>query len=218
MDNRYKILIAGVAILVVLIIVFFSTQVKAQFNRVGNVASTNLSWVQINAPNTSDWQGIQVTNVIPLGTRATVMKQPVRFNTDVNIGYVKSGDTDQNFGWVGVGGTVWANNNFDKATFSIAPYLRGGVKANSGNFQSQNKDYWSYELEPGLVAKLGSVYGLVAYKYGEGFNSDFGSVVNDAVVGAGVNILKNLAVEARYDINRGSYNTDTFNVGLTYKF
>lgn len=191
----------------------------AEFNRVGNQATVNLQYVAINAPQANDWQGVQLTNTIPLGVQSKVFDQVLRFNTDLNAGYVKSNEfDDKNFGSFGVGVTSWANFNFDKSNFSLAPYLRLGVTGNSGNMNQQNHQYWAYQIEPGLVAKVGAVYGLVAYKYGEAWNSDFGSVTNDIAAGVGINLTKSWAVEARYDWNRGSHNLNTLGLGVTYKF
>lgn len=196
----------------------FAGVANAEFNRVGSQASVNLSYVAIDAPKANDWQGVQLTNTIPLGVQGKVMNQVLRFNTDLTAGYAKSNDLDANYGQFGVGLTTWLNANFDKGDFGLAPYVRVGVAGNSGNMYAQNHQYWSYQIEPGVVAKFGAFYALGAFNYGEGFNADFGSTVEDWVVGAGVNISKSFAVEARYDMNRGSNDTNKLTIGAVYKF
>lgn len=194
-----------------------STLATAQFNRVGNSPSLNASWVNLDPDNTSDWNGFQLTNTIPLGVSAEVFNQPVRFNADLNAGYVTNGDLDANFGSFGLGVTTWLNNDFDRVTTGLAPYLRLGLAMNSGNVDGQN-NYVSYQVEPGLVAKIDNFYGLVAFNYGEGFNSDHGSVTKAIGMGVGVNLNKSFAIEGRYDLGYGSYDVNKLAVGLTYKF
>lgn len=204
--------------IVVLALALVVGTANAQFNRVGNSPSLNMSWVTLDTANSHDWQGVQITNTIPIGDSVKVFDQPVRFNVDVNAGFVKNNDLNANFGSYSIGGTVWINNGFEKETFAIAPYFRGGIAANSGNFVSQNNSYWSYQVEPGLVFKVDHFYGLLAYNYGEGFNASNGSVVNAAVFGVGVNLSKNFAIEGRYDLGYGSYDVNKLALGVTYKF
>jgi hypothetical protein len=191
---------------------------NAQFNRIGNSASVNMAWTQVDANQSNDWQGFQLTSLIPVGDAGKVFDQPIRFNLDLTTSYLKADNINTNFGTAGVGGTFWINDNYDSSMFKIAPYFRAGVNGNSGNFQGINKDYWSYALEPGLVVKYDSLYGLVGYRYGEGFNADFGSVVNMVTTGVGLNLTKSFSVEAKYDMNRGSNDYNQLIIGGVYKF
>jgi len=192
----------------------------AQFNRVGTQGSAELSYVQVNAPNTSSWQGVELTAMAPLGG-STVGGQLVRFNVDAQTQFVQTHGVNsdgQNIAVFGLGTTAWLNFNFDKSPWSVAPYFRAAVQGNSGNFAAVNHHYTAYNVEPGVVVKMSNFYGLAAYQYGEGFNSDFGSTINMPKVGLGVNLTKNLALEARFEMNRGSYNFDRTIAGLVYKF
>lgn len=197
--------------------VVFAGSAAAQFNRVGEQGSLALSYVQVNAPNTSSWQGADVTGVIPLGKT-----DAVKWNADVGMQFVQThgwtGGDGQNVSTVGVGVTPWMSFDFDKGAWQVQPYFRVGIQGNSGNFASVNHHYTAYSVEPGFVVKAGAVYALAAYQYGEGFNSEFGSVINMPKVGLGVDVTKNLAIEARYEMNRGSYSFDRTVAGVVYKF
>ena len=204
--------------IVILALALVAGAANAQFNRVGNSPSLNMSWITLDTSNSNDWQGVQITNTIPIGDSVKVFDQPFRFNVDVNAGFVKNNSLNANFGSYSVGGTAWLNDGFETKSLAIAPYFRLGVAANSGNFISQNNSYWSYQVEPGIVVKVDNFYGLLAYNYGEGFNASNGSVVNAAVFGIGINLSKNFAVEGRYDLGYGSYDVNKLALGVTYKF
>ena len=193
----------------------FAGTASAQFNRIGDQGSAALSYVQVNAPNTSSWQGADLTAMIPLSPATESLK----FNLDAQTQLIQthSGDSpDQNVGIVGVGLTAWSKFAYNEV--GLTPYFRGGVQGNSGNFAAVNRHYTAYNVEPGLVVSFGSFYGLAAYQYGEGFNSDLGSVINMPKVGLGVNLTKSLALEARYEMNQGSYNFNRTVAGVTWKF
>jgi hypothetical protein len=193
---------------------------SAQFNRVGETGSLALSYVQVNAPNTSSWQGADLTGVIPIGN-TKVEGLTIGFNGDVQTQLIQthSGVTDdQNVGTVGGGVTGYSKFGFDNGAWSLTPYFRAGIQGNSGNFASVNHHYTAYNVEPGVVLGFGSVYALAAYQYGEGFNSEVGSVINMPKVGLGVDLTKNFAIEARYEMNQGSYNFNRTVAGVTYKF
>jgi len=198
-----------------------ATSAQAQFNRIGDQGSVALSYVQVNAPNTSSWQGADLTALIPI-TKTDISGQTVKFNGDIQTQFVQThgwtGGDGQNVATVGGGVTTWLNFDFDKGAWALAPYFRVGLQGNSGNFAATNHHYVAYSVEPGLVVRFGDFYGLAAYQYGEGFNSDFGSVINQPRVGLGYNLTKNFAVEARFEMNRGSYNFDRTVAGVTYKF
>lgn len=192
-----------------------TTSALADFNRTGDQGTVAVSYVQVNAPNTSSWQGADLTAVVPLGKT-----DAVRWNADVQSQFVQThglNSDGQNVSTIGVGLTPWMHFQASPDV-SFDPYLRLGVQGNSGNFFAVNHHYTAYAVEPGVVGKLGDIYALAAYQYGEGFNSDYGSVVSMPKVGLGINLTKNLAVEGRYEMNRGSYSFDRTVVGLTYKF
>jgi hypothetical protein len=197
-----------------------ATSASAQFNRVGSAASVDVNYVQINAPQTTSWQGVDMVVLVPIKEAATWEGQTFRFNVDLNVGYqaTSGGVSDRNASYYGVGGTTWLNYNFEKEGFSLAPYFRAGLQGNSGNFNATNLDYVAYSVEPGVVGKMGDFYALVAYSYGSGFNADQGSVISMPKVGLGVNLTKDFALETRYEMNRGSYNFDRFLAGVVYKF
>jgi len=206
-------------IIALLTFVVFASSAQAQFNRIGDQGSVALSYVQVNAPNTSSWQGADLTALVPI-TKTDISGQTIKLNGDVQSQFVQThgGVADRNISTIGVGLTAWANFDFDKGAWALAPYFRAGIQGNSGNIYAVNKSYTAYSVEPGLVVRMGDFYGLAAYQYGEGFNSDFGSVINMPKVGVGVNLTKNFAIEARYEMNRGSYNFDRTVAGITYKF
>jgi hypothetical protein len=199
--------------ILVLLVSLAAVPASAQFSRMGDKNSVNLSWTQIDAPQTSNWQGLQLTNMFKLGTSGEA-----NFVGDIGVGYVKSNATSANYGRAGVGSTVSLGKAYKLGEVAVSPYFRGAVYANSGNFQAQNHSYWSYEVEPGIIARIENIYGLVGYRYGEGFNADFGSTIQTATTGVGFDLTKNFAVEAKYDMNRGSYHTNTLGIGGVYKF
>jgi len=193
---------------------------SAQFARVGDQAQVNLSYQQTNAPQTSSWQGAELTVMAPLG-KTDLSGQTIRFNADVLSGYLQTHggvESDRNVGYMGLGTTAWLNFDFKDAGFALAPYVRLGVQGNSGNFESVNHHYFAYNVEPGVVAKMGDFYALGGYVYGEGFNASVGSTVNKPVAGLGVNVTKDFAIEGRYEWNGGSYRYDRVVAGLVYKF
>lgn len=206
---NFKLMLSAVALSFL-----FTGSASAQFNRVGTVGSAELSYLQINAPNTSSWQGAELAVLVPVAKTGSVS-----WNADAQMQMIQThGGTasGQNIATVGVGVTPWMNFNMGKV--ALLPYMRLGVQGNTGNFSAVNNHYTSYQVEPGVVAKIGNFYGLAAYQYGQGFNSEYGSVVNMPKVGLGVNVTKNLALEARYEMNRGSYDFDRTVAGIVYKF
>ena len=223
---------------------------NAQFNRVGNQASLQMVYTNLNPKDSSSWEGVQITNLIPLGVQTAVFDQPLRFNLDLNAGYTFNNNVNipprpqffsplspaeaatlakwdakyghglsnsGTFGSYGFGVTTWINQDFDKAEWAIAPYVRVGVAANSGTLGALDNQYWSYQLEPGIVARYGNFYGMTAFNYSDGFKSD-GFMQQAWALGAGVNLTKSFAIETRYDIGYGNYDVNRWNLGVTYKF
>lgn len=204
-------------ILLALVLGLFALNVNAQFSRVGNQASLTASYENLNPKGASAWEGIQVTNTIPLGVQENVFGQPVRFNLDIGGGYVHNNAFESNFGSYGVGLTTWLNANFDNADWSVAPYFRAGITGNNGSTLGDNNNYFGYQVEPGVVARAGNFYGLIAYNYGDGFKSN-GLLQNAIGMGAGVILTKSFSIEGRYDLGYGSYDTNKYMISGVYKF
>lgn len=172
-----------------------------------------LNYDQTNVHNGPKYGGYSLETQIPFA-KTTVALVPLSFELDVSVAEAKNNSTNSNVGYLKGG----IKTNFTGWQV-FTPYFAVGVQGNNGNFVNQMEDYVAYYVEPGVRIDFDkNFYALAAYEYGEGFNSEVGSVRNMPKVGVGVNFTKNLGAEVRYEMNQGSYQFNRTVAGLKYMF
>jgi hypothetical protein len=179
----------------------------------GDKANVYLNYDQINVDNGPTFSGFSLGTDIPLGKTTTVT--PLKWT--LNVEGVSSRNNDSHASVSSLkGGLTMKFTEWN----SLQPYFSFGVQSNYGNFVNGVEDYFAYYVEPGVRVNVQDWgYVFASYQYGASFKSaSIGSVRNMPIIGAGVNLTKNLGIEARYEMNQGSYNYDRLVAGVNYKF